>query len=96
MEYLSGQTLEEALTDELTLVDYYADWCGPCKMLEVELEDIENIKIIKVDIDKHNELAQEKGIMTIPFVEIYKDKQLVTTFLGFKTKDEVQKILDGC
>ena len=97
MEYLSGQSLEEVLDNNITIVDYFANWCGPCQMLSLELEDLlkteNNLKIVKVDVDNHQELAQSKGIMTIPFVEIYKNKKLVTTFLGFKTKEEIQEIL---
>lgn len=97
MEFLSGQKLEDVLGDNITIVDYFASWCGPCQMLSLELEDLlereESLKIIKVDTDIHQDLAREKGIMTIPFVEIYKNKKLVTTFLGFKTKEEINEIL---
>ena len=93
MEYLSGQKLEDVITEEVTIVDYFANWCGPCKMLGLELEEMEGVKIIKVDTDTHQELAQSKAIMSIPFVEIYKDKKLVTSFLGFKTKAEIEEIL---
>ncbi|MDD2505359.1 MAG: thioredoxin domain-containing protein [Bacilli bacterium] len=97
MEYLSGQQLEEVLGEDITIVDYFASWCGPCQMLSIELEDLldreNNLKIIKVDTDKHLELSQNKGITSIPFVEIYKNKKLATTFLGFKTKEEINEIL---
>ena len=85
--------LEEILTEELTLVDYYADWCGPCKMLALELEELKDIKIIKIDTDEQQELAISKNIMTIPYVEIYKDKKLITHFIGFKTKAEIEEII---
>ena len=90
---LKDEKLEDLLGEGITLVDYYADWCGPCKMLAVELEDLEGIKIIKVDTDHQQSLAREKGIMSIPFVEIYKDKELVSNFVGFKTKAEIEEIL---
>ena len=86
----------EKLTDLLsgiTLVDYYADWCGPCQMLGIELEELKDINIIKVDVDQHHALAEEKNIMTIPFVEIYKDQELITSFNGFKTKSELEDML---
>lgn len=93
IEYLSNQKLEEALTDEITLVDYFAQWCGPCKMLGEELEEIKNIRIIKIDVDTHSELAQHHGVMSIPTVEIYKNKKMVTSFLGYKSKSEIEEII---
>lgn|SRR5574344_896797 len=93
IEYLSGQNLEDALTNDLTIVDFFATWCGPCKMLGMELEEIKNVKILEVDVDLHPELAQKHGIMSVPNVEIYKDKKLVTKFIGYKTKDEIEEIL---
>lgn len=92
IEYLSNQNLEDALTEELTIVDYFANWCGPCKMLGVELEDL-NYKIIKIDVDTHQELAQKHGVMSIPTVEIYKNKEIVKQFIGYKTKEEIEELL---
>ena len=93
IEYLSGQTLEEVLTEELTLVDYFANWCGPCKMIGMELEELTNTHIIKVDVDTHEELAKTHGVMSIPTIEIYKNKELVKTIIGYKTKDELEQII---
>ena len=93
MRNLKDEKLDELLTEGISLVDYYADWCGPCKMLAVELEDLENINIVKVNTDQHQDLAREKGVMSIPFVEIYKGKELVSKFIGFKTKDEIEEML---
>lgn len=93
IEYLSGQTLEEVLTEEITLVDYFANWCGPCKMIGMELEELTNIHIIKVDVDTHEELAKTHGVMSIPTIEIYKNKELVKTIIGYKTKDELEQII---
>lgn len=93
IEYLSGQTLEEVLTEGITLVDYFANWCGPCKMIGMELEELTNIHIIKVDVDTHEELAKTHGVMSIPTIEIYKNKKLVKTIIGYKTKDELEQII---
>lgn len=93
ISYLDKQDLMEEMTDEVTLVDFFANWCGPCKMLGEELEEMKDVKIIKIDTDTHEGLAREHGVMSIPYVEIYKNKELVTKFIGFKTKDEIEEIL---
>lgn len=93
IEYLSGQTLEEVLTEGITLVDYFTNWCGPCKMIGMELEELTNTHIIKVDVDTHEELAKTHGVMSIPTIEIYKNKELVKTIIGYKTKDELEQII---
>lgn len=93
IEYLSGQKLEEVLTNELTIVDFYADWCGPCRMMGEELEKITDKKIIKINVDTHDEIAQEHGVMTIPTIEIYKDKELKNKFIGYKTIEEIEEII---
>ena len=94
IEYLSGQPLEEVLTNELTIVDFYADWCGPCKLMGEELENFINIKIIKINIDTHEEIAQKHGVMSIPTIEIYKEKKEVHKFVGYKSAAEIKEIIE--
>lgn len=95
IEYLSGQNLEDVLTDELTIVDFFAEWCGPCRMMGEVLEELKGVKIIKIDVDSHEEIAQKHGIMSIPSVEIYKNKEMVHHFIGFKTKEEIEEIISN-
>lgn len=95
IEYLSGQKLEEVLSDELTIVDFFAEWCGPCKMMGQIFEEMKDIKIIKIDVDTHEDLAKEHGVMSIPTVEIYKNKEMVHKFIGFKSKSEINEILSS-
>lgn len=95
IEYLSGQKLEEVLTDELTIVDFFAEWCGPCKMMGQIFKEMKDIKIIKIDVDTHEDLAKEHGVMSIPTVEIYKNKEMVHKFIGFKSKSEIDEILSS-
>ena len=92
IEYLSNQKLEDVLTEEITIVDFFANWCGPCKMIGMELEGIKH-KIIKIDVDTHGEIAQSHGVMSIPTVEIYKNKELVHKFVGYETKEEIEEII---
>ena len=95
MTYYNGEDYKSVVSEGLTLVDFYADWCGPCKMLGSVLEDFEDqIKIIKVDIDKYNDLANEFKIMSIPHVKFYKDGREVSSFTGFMDKDMVQEKIE--
>ena len=95
IKYLKDEILDDLVKDGITLVDFYADWCGPCKMLGTVLENIENLNIIKVNTDTHQELATKNEIMSIPTVFIYKDGSLVNKFIGFKSKEEIESILNS-
>lgn len=81
----------------IVLVDFYADWCGPCMMLSPILEELSNqykdIKICKVNIDEEMELATEYGVMSIPNVFFFKDGKPVNSFLGFRPLNEIEEII---
>ena len=79
---------------EDVLVDFYADWCGPCKMLGPIMDEIsENIKVIKVNVDDESDLAEEYGVMSIPCVVAFKDGKEVNRSVGYKPKEEIEKLL---
>lgn len=75
----------------VTLVDFWAKWCGPCKMLAPVLEavekELEQVKFVKVDVDENEELADKYQISTIPTLLIFKDGEVVDTLVGFMPKD---------
>ena len=75
----------------VTLVDFWAKWCGPCKMLTPVLEvlekELEDVKFVKVDVDENEELADKYQISTIPTLLIFKDGKVVDTLVGFMPKD---------
>ncbi len=75
----------------LYLVDFYADWCGPCKMLGQVLETLKNINIIKVDVDKEEELAKKYKIMSIPNILIIKDGEIKKQLVGFRSKEDLER-----
>ena len=81
---------------ELYLVDFYAEWCGPCKMLAPVLESLEDkISVIKVDIDKFEKLAFEYRIMSVPTLVFFKDGKKVREEVGFMDEDELTEIIDS-
>lgn len=86
-EGFNGEVLQEK---GIVVVDFFATWCGPCKMLAPVLEEVQNemndIKIVKVDIDKNERIAQEYSVMNIPTIKIFKDGKEVTTNVGFLPK----------
>ncbi len=92
IKYLENNNLDELIGDGVYLVDFYADWCGPCKMLGSVLESMD-LNIIKVNTDKFSELATKFGVMSIPTVVIYKDKEEKTKFIGFRSKEDIEDII---
>ena len=84
---LMSEDFNEEIKNNLTLVDFYAVWCGPCKMMHPVIEEIannySNLKIIKVDVDKHQELARNYSVMSIPTLILFKDGQIVEKNIGF-------------
>lgn len=92
IKYLENENLEDLIKKGTVLVDFYAEWCGPCKMLSPILETLD-CDVVKINVDEHNDLAVKNGVMSIPNVFIYKDGELKEKFVGFKSKEEIEKIL---
>ena len=80
--------------DKITVVDFYADWCGPCKMMAPIMEAVakelgETAVVGKVNIDDNQNLALKYQIMTIPTIAIFKNGEIVESFIGVTDKDEI-------
>ncbi len=76
------------------LVDFYADWCGPCRMLGPIMDDIsKDTKVFKVNVDNEGELAEEYGVMSIPCVVAFKDGKEINRSVGFKSKEEIEELI---
>ena len=89
---LNNEDFNEEIKDKLVLVDFYATWCGPCRMMHPIIEEVakeENIKVIKVDVDKHDELARNYGIMSIPTIILFQKGNLVEKNIGFIPKEQL-------
>lgn len=96
MVYLEKDNLNELVKEGLHVVDFYAEWCGPCKMLAPVLESLEDkINVIKVDIDKFEKLAFEYRIMSVPTLVFFKDGVKVREEVGFMDEDELTEIIDS-
>lgn len=76
----------------LHIIDFYADWCGPCKMLSKVLEQLD-VDIIKINVDEEEKLAKEYKVMSIPNLFIIKDGEIKSQIIGFHSKEEIEKEL---
>lgn len=80
------------------LIDFYAEWCGPCKMLSPIISEIKNelkddIRVVKIDVDKNQELCQKLNIMSMPTLMIYQDGEVKWSTVGVQTKQLIKSKL---
>lgn len=77
------------------VVDNYADWCGPCKVLSPILEalskEMKKVKFVKLNVDQNSELAQEFEVFSIPTLILFKDGEQVDRVIGLRTKDDLEE-----
>ena len=75
------------------LVDFKAEWCGPCKMLKSTIEEIsderDDVKVVSVDIDEEDELAEDYDVFSIPCLVLFKNGEEAARSVGLKSKDEI-------
>ena len=90
----SLEELQEATKKGKVLVDFFATWCGPCKMIAPVLEDLANdpsfgVRIVKVDVDEAPDAAMEYKVQAIPTLLLFVDGKAVKSQLGFQRKDQI-------
>ena len=89
IKYLEND-FEKEIKDKKILVDFYASWCGLCRMLTEVLESIEDkIDILKVDVDKFPEIARKYGVMSIPNLFLFENNQIIKNQVGFLNENEL-------
>lgn len=98
MEIITSEKFNEIRNDGKLVVDFFADWCGPCKMLSPVLEEVskdyKDITFVKVNVDDNEGLAGEFGIMSIPCVFMLENGEVKNKFLGYIGKEAVEAEID--
>ncbi len=93
VKHLENEKDYDSLVEKgLILVDFYTEWCGPCKMMANILEDIDYMEVLKVDADKFEDLARKFGIMSVPTLLFYKDGLVMQKEIGYRTPEELKEI----
>lgn len=98
----SGMTVQQfealLLTDKYVLIDFYATWCGPCKQMEPDLEEIaktmaDKVVVIRIDVDQNEIISKHFEIESLPTIQIYKNQKLVWDNIGYQTKKQLLKAM---
>ena len=81
-------------SNKVVLVDFYADWCGPCKMMSPIIDEIsgevdDRVKVCKLNVDEATDMASEYGVMSIPTLIVFKNGEVFETLIGLQSKDAV-------
>lgn len=92
---------KEVLESEIpVLIDFYADWCGPCKMMSPIIESVADklsskIKVVKINVDEENELAIKYEISNIPTLVLIKDGQVIRNLVGMRDQNELEEFIEN-
>lgn len=99
MKVVNKNEFESIIKEGYTLVDFFATWCGPCKMLGPVLEELDgefpSVDFVKVDVDQDGDLAAQYNVMSVPTVFILKDGQAVAKTGGMQPKSQMKSFIEN-
>ena len=94
IKYLEKETdFENIINSEKVLVDFYAEWCGPCKMQGAILEQVDSVEILKINTDNFPKLAQKYGVMSIPTLILFENGEIKEQSVGLKDLEEINNMV---
>ncbi|WML30515.1 thioredoxin [Neobacillus sp. OS1-32] len=98
ISHITDQNFSAEISSGLVLVDFWAPWCGPCKMIAPVLEELDaemgdKVKIKKLDVDDNPQTASNFGVMSIPTLLVFKNGEVVDKVVGFQPKEALASVL---
>ena len=90
IKYLKEENFDNEIKNGKVLVDFYADWCGPCKALGEIIETLDDINILKINVDEHQDLAMQFGVMSIPTILLFEDGKQKKKNIGLMNKEDLE------
>ncbi len=99
MKIVNTEEFDALMKEDLVLVDFFATWCGPCKMLTPVLEELseelkDKVTIVKVDVDESPDLAKRFGIMAVPTMILFKNGTQANAFQGYMAKPQLKQAIE--
>ncbi len=96
---INSQEFDNTIESGVVVVDFFATWCGPCKMLAPVIDELsgelDNVNFVKVDIDQSMDLAQKFRIVSVPTLKVFKNGEEVDTLMGFMPKEVLKSKVEA-